>query len=85
MASLPAWSVNVYKTLVVPTGKVSLGLCDLETVGGIPELSVAVGSVQPTAADGVPNGIVAEMGKVGQPVMTGGIVSSSISENDNKM
>ncbi len=81
IASFPAWSMNVYNTCVVPIGKLSPGLCDLDTVGVRPELSVAVGSVHPTDADGVPNGMVVEMGTRGQPITTGGVVSSATSVN----
>ncbi len=74
-----AASVKVYVTLVVPTGKRSPGLCERTNVGVL-QLSVAVGSVQVTAASQVvaPTAVVPVIVPVGQPEMTGASVSITV-------
>ena len=54
---LDASSVAVYVTVVVPISKVDPGLW-LEVSVTIPELSVAVGSVQVTSADAKPSSVL---------------------------
>ena len=74
-AWFPAISVNVYVTVVVPTGKSVPGWWDWVTVGAIPELSVAVGSVQVNVPELLPGGTIKFRGS-GQPLNVGGTVSS---------
>ncbi len=57
-AELPAVSVNVYWTSVIPLGNVLPGSWDLTTVGVEPELSVAVGSIHTTVLEVVPKAMV---------------------------
>ena len=63
-------------TWVVPTGKLCPGWCVLITVGWLPELSTAVGSVQVATPDGVPRDTVIVIGW-GQPNTTGAELSTA--------
>ncbi len=56
----------------------SPGWWDLVTTGATPELSIAVGSIHVTDFVDVPEGAVSVMGAVGQPVMTGGMLSVAL-------
>ena len=79
-ATLPASSMNKYMTFVDPIGNRSPDLCVCINVGGMPELSVAVGSVHVTTVDGVPKGTV-YVDDSGQDVTVGSTVSTSTTEN----
>ena len=57
-AEFDAPSVKIYVTVVIPTGNLSPGSCVPTCVGGIPELSVAVGSIHVTIREVVPNGTI---------------------------
>ena len=57
------------------------GAWDLLVVGVSPELSVALGSVQKAVAKLLPTGAVTRIALLGQPVMTGGVVSPPDSES----
>ena len=70
-AVLPDLSVNVYVTNVVPRTNLEFGTCVLMTVGVIPELSEAVGSVQETKAELAPAAAVTCLSS-GHPIITGG-------------
>ena len=70
----PVGSVDVYVTVVVPMGKVLPGVWDGDSVW-LPELSVAVGSVQVTFAVAAP-GSVDPNWSPGHP----GIVGLSLSD-----
>ena len=73
----------MYVTIVVPTGKSLFGACVLRTVGVLPELSVAVGSVQTTKAELTPAEAVIRMSS-GHPLTNGGIVSIGVAKMQNK-
>ena len=79
-AILPASSMNKYMTFVDPTGNRSPDLCVCINVGGMAELSVAVGSIHVTTVDGVPRGTV-YVEDSGQDVTVGSAVSTSTTEN----
>ncbi len=64
-------------TCVVPTGKLLPGSCDLVTVGVIPELSVAVGSIQVAIVVEAPRGRVYCMDS-GHPLIMGMSESTSV-------
>ena len=51
------------------------------TVGGIPELSVAVGGIQVTGADVVPRATFS-VTVPGHPLITGGNVSTAVTESE---
>jgi hypothetical protein len=72
---LPALSLAMYVTVVVPTGKVSPGLWLLVRVG-VPQSSVAVGGVQVTTWSHVVRPTpVPTVILPGHPEITGGVVS----------
>ena len=62
-------------TLVGPRGKVLVGMWVLETVGGTPESSVAVGSGQVTTPSVLPAGTCTSKFST-QFEITGGVVST---------
>ena len=64
-------------TSVAPTGNKSPDAWDWMTVGGTPESSMAVGSIQVTAAVDVPDGTSTGSGGVGQLVITGIVLSTA--------
>ena len=71
---------------MTPSGKSNPGWWDLVTAGVMPELSVAVGSVQVTIIDVLPIGVTMLMGP-GQLLTTGGVVScpsTALKENGHK-
>ena len=59
VAVFPAASVDVYVTVVVPTGKESPGLW-VDVSVCVPELSVAVGAVQVTVAVATPDPVLTD-------------------------
>lgn len=75
-ASFPAWSLNLYVTVVSPGGKVDPEACVLTIVTGPPESSVAVGSVHDTSV-WLPIGAVT-CKLVGQFMIVGGVPSASV-------
>ncbi len=75
VASFPWTSANVYVTLVVPTKKISPEWWDWTNVGVMPELSIAVISVQVTFINWVPGGTM-YVADCGQPMIIGGVVSA---------
>ena len=75
MSLLPAPSVNLYVTVVLPIGNDEPGGWDLLLIGGTPELSIAVGSSHVAVAKLDVAGAVTWTGTTGQLKMTGGMVS----------
>ncbi len=84
-ALLPLWSVNVYCTVVSPTGKKVPDWWLCETTGWAPSLSVAVMGFHVTISPKFPAAVMTVMGAEGQPVMTGGNVSSVPTKTIHKM
>ena len=82
-AELPDLSENVYVTTVVPMKNILFGTRVLWTVGVLPELSVAVGSVQETKAGLAPGEAETEMSS-GHPLISGGILSIAVAKITNK-
>ena len=78
-AEFPAKSVKVYVTGVVPTLKKLPGWWLLETVGIPPELSVAVGGIQVTGTDDVPDDTDMVM-EFGHPKIIGATLSTANTE-----
>ncbi len=78
VVTLPAASIAVYVTVVVPTGKKSPELC--EDVIVTPQLSVSVGTVQLTIAPQSPASLDTVM-SCGQSEITGASVSSTVTVN----
>lgn len=75
-AGLPALSVKVYLTTVLPRGNVEPGVWVLSVRLTSPEMSVADGSTQTAIDPVVPSSTTMGMGD-GQLLMTGGVVSSA--------
>jgi hypothetical protein len=75
-------SVNVYVTVVVPTGKVAPGIwLELDVTG--PQLSVAVGGVQVAVwSQVVRPGPVNMVWLPGQPLTTGAVLSTTVIVNE---
>ena len=69
-----ALSLYVYVTVLLPTGKKSLGLLVLDTKKKVPELSVTVGSCQVTCLPVTPKA-TSNVRSPGQ-VTTGGVLST---------
>ena len=76
---LPALSVAVYVTVVMPTGKMSPGSCELTKLGTL-QLSVEVGIIQLTVAPQAPSA-TAGISDVLQPEITGGVLSITTTSN----
>ena len=73
--TLSARSVNQYSIDVTPLLNELPGACvELRRIT-VPELSIAVGGIQDTLTDSVPNGTSSNM-LFGQPLISGGVVSS---------
>ena len=81
-AELPDLSENVYVTTVVPMKKALFGVCVLRTNGVLPELSVAVGSVQETKAGLAPVGEETWISS-GHSLITGGTLSTAVAKIQN--
>jgi len=78
--ALPAASVAVYVTVVVPSAKVVPGFFVLVNAGAPPQLSVADGAVQLTMAWQDPFAFTVML--EGQPVMTGIVLSRTVTLNE---